>query len=364
MGMRGVCIRPNGFGVSESGGVLTLSNNLIKNIGNNAEFVLEGGNNGSSVKFDCKGVKEILLKGNLAFSRERILPVDAQGNVVAAPARFALSFSTSMTNVNDWLAESVASHPAFTSPQANGFTLGFGSVVLDFSKTKNPANITFPANHPMQADPLKNSWTGVVMNSPAINLPKTIKRSNNQNITLQISNTVIDEDGLWVLLDLNNIIQKLDEGSLGGWGFSIDKLSLDIRKSMLQGGSMQGKVNLPITEVALGYDATFEPGNGLNELKLNFGIVMQGQLDIDMFFAKAQLAENSSFGDSIENNKVKPSATLHGSLTIGWEKGGQKKPDTIKTAFPAFQYLQLTFRDSRFSITTKTCPSSVCRPCS
>lgn len=343
-GMRGVCIRPNGFGISDAGGQLNLSANLVKNIGNNAEFILEGGNNGSYVKFDCKGVKEIKLKGSVSFSRERLLPVDAQGNIVPSPARYSLAFNTTINNPNDWIAEAIASHPAFTSQQANGFTLGFGSAVFDFSRTKNPQAMVFPANHPMMADPLKNTWTGVVLNSPKITLPNYLKSSDNQRITADISNIVLDGEGLWLKLELNNLVQKPEDGSLGGWGFSIEKLSLDIRKSMLQGGSLNGKVNLPITEVGLGYDSSFEPGDGQNDLKVNFGISMQGQLDIDMFFAKAQLADNSSFGVTVQGNKVKPLATLNGSLTIGWEKGGQKKPGDDKNSVSSFSIPSVSFQ--------------------
>ncbi len=344
LGMRGVCIRPNGFGISEADGKLSLSNNLVKNIGNNLEFTLDGGNNGSYVKFDCKGVQEVHLKGSLSFSRDKVLPMNAQGEMVPAPAQFSLQFSSTIEKVGDWLMEAMSSHPAFTTPQANGFVLGFSGAVLDFSRTKNPNALTFPSNHPMANDPIKNNWTGVMVNDPTLTLPNYLKRANNEKISVDISNIVVDGEGLWAMLDINNIIQNLEDGSLGGWGFSIDQLSLDIRKSMLQGGGLNGKVNLPVTEVGLGYDASYEPGNGQEEMSVAFGITLQDNLDIDMLFAQAVLAENSSFGATVENNKVKPTASLHGSLTIGWEKDGEKKPGDDQNSVASFSIPSVNFQ--------------------
>jgi hypothetical protein len=344
LGMKGVCIRPNGFGVSELDSKMTLSSNLVKSIGNGAEFILEGGPNGSHAMFNCKGIQEIRLKGSIDFARSKILPVNQQGEVVMAPATYKISFDGSVNSLKDWVAAATASHKAFTTPQSKGMVVGFSDLVLDFSKTKNAAEMTFPANHIMANDPLNKNWTGLLINNPKLTLPNYLKRSDNQKVTVDISNVVVDGDGLWMLLDIKNIIQKLDDGNLGGWGFSIDQLSLDIRKSMLQGGSMQGKVNLPITEVGLAYDATYQPGNEQDDMKILFGIILQDMLDIDMIFAKAQLANNSSFGVVIENNKVKPTAILHGSLTLGWEKDGEKKPDGENNNVSSFSLPSLNFQ--------------------
>jgi hypothetical protein len=344
LGMKGVCIRPNGFGIAEADARLTLSSDLIKNVGNSMQFVLEGGPDGSYATFNCKGVKEIRLKGSLDFSRDRLLPVNQQGEIVMAPDTYKVHFDGIVNNLNEWIAEATASHASFTAPQSNGFTMGFSELVLDFSKTKNPVGMAFPANHTLSNDPIKNNWTGILLKEPRLTLPNYLKRADNQKITVDISTVVVDGEGLWTMLDINNIIEKLEDGSLGGWGFSIDQLSLDIRKSMLQGGGLNGKVNLPITEAGLGYDASFEPGNGQQDMKISFGIVLQEDLDVDMVFAKALLANNSTFGVEIENNKVKPTATLHGSLTMGWEIDGEKKPDGENNKVSSFSLPELNFQ--------------------
>ncbi len=344
MGLRGVCIRPNGFGIQEADARLTLGSTLEKTFGSNMQFILEGGNNGSYARFNCKGLQEVKLKGSIAFGRDRVLPVDAQGNMVAAPARYSVQFDGTVASLKDWIMEATASHPAFTSTEANGFSIGFSGLVLDFSKTKNPNAMAFPSNHPMANDPVKTNWTGVVVSDPVLNLPNYLKRSNNQSISIAISNIVLDGEGLWAMLDINNVIQKLEDGSLGGWGFSMTQLSLDIRKSMLQGGGLSGQVNLPITDVGLGYDASYQPGNEQDAMKVSFGIVLEDDLDIDMIFAQALLAENSSFGVEIEGNKVKPVATLHGSLTVGWNQGSQKKPDEESNSVSSFSLPTVNFQ--------------------
>jgi hypothetical protein len=344
MGLRGVCIRPNGFGIQEADARLSLGSTLEKTFGNNMQFILEGGINGSFARFNCKGLQEVKLKGSIAFPRDRILPVDDLGNVVAAPARYNIHFDGSVASLKDWIMEATASHPAFASSEANGFSIGFSGLVLDFSKTNNPNAMAFPSNHPMANDPVKTIWTGVVVSDPVLNLPNYLKRSNDQRISVDISNIVLDGEGLWAMLDINNVMQKLEDGSLGGWGFSITQLSLDIRKSMLQGGGLSGQVNLPITDVGLGYDANYQPGNEQEAMKISFGITLEDDLDIDMIFAQALLADNSSFGVEIAGNKVKPTANLHGSLTIGWDKGSQKKPDEESSSVSSFSLPTVNFQ--------------------
>jgi TANFOR domain-containing protein len=344
LGMRAVCIRPNGFGIADADAMMTLGSDLVKNIGNDSQFILEGGNNGSYVKFDCKGVKEVKLKGGITFDRNKVLPVNAQGDIVSAPAKYSVQFNSTVASMKDWLVEGVASHPSFTSTQANGFRIGFSGLVIDFSKTKNPDAMAFPSNHPMANDPIKTNWTGIVLSNPVLTLPNYLKRSDNQKITVDVADIVLDSEGLWTMLDVNNVIQKLEDGNLGGWGFSIDKLSLDIRKSLLQGGAIDGKVNLPITETGLGYNASYQPGDNQNDMKVNFGIVLQDNIDIDMIFAQATLANNSTFGVEINNNKVVPKATLHGSIAIGWEKSSEKKPGDENNNVTSFSLPKVDFQ--------------------
>ncbi|MBK9254547.1 MAG: hypothetical protein IPM42_03560 [Saprospiraceae bacterium] len=326
LGKKGICLRPNGFGISENEAGIFLANDLSLNAGPNSNFTLKGGNNGTSVRFDCKGIKEVNLKGNLEFERTIILPLDANQNIVPGPNKFSVQFNGTATDSKNWIFETETSHNGFTSTQASGFKFGFSKIILDFSKTKNQDGMKFPSNHPMLNSPIKTDWTGIILQQPTLTLPNYLKRSDEKAITVNVSDIIVDQDGLWTKLSISNVIDKTEKGSLAGWGFSITKLDLDIRKSQLQGGGLEGGVNLPVTESSVGYNASYEPGSQQSDMKVKFGIVLQNDLDVDMIFAKVNLAENSSFGVEVDGNKVSPIATLHGSMTIGWTKDSAKKP--------------------------------------
>lgn len=327
MGMKGVCIRPNGFGISEADAKMSLGSDLAIQLGQNLAFVLNGGASGSYVRFDCKGTTEVKLKGGIEFDRNLVLPLDNNLKIVAAPTKFKANFDGTASGIKDWLLDAQASHPAVTATEGNGFKMGFEKLILDFSKTKNTQAMTFPENHPMANSPMKNSWTGIVLVKPTLTLPNYLKRSDETAIKVGISSIVLDGEGLWSKVAVQNIIDKLDDGSLGGWGFSITQLDLDIRKSELHGGGMSGAVNIPITDVGIGFSATYVPGTQNSDMEVKFGIVLQDKIDIDMIFASASLHESSTFGVTIEENKVKPNALLHGSISIGWDKKSSKKPE-------------------------------------
>lgn len=363
LGAKGICIRPNGFGIAEAAAKVNLAQNLERTVGDNVKFILEGGVNGSYFSFDCKGVVEINLKGKVEFDRQRLLPVAGNSEVVPAPAKFSVSFDGSFTNWDDWIIETETSHPMFTSTQADGFKMGFESIVLDFSRTKNADNTTFPENHPYANQPIKKDWTGFILNKPQLKFPDVLKKSDQNSIEVDISSIVLDQDGLWLHMDIQNILANTSEGSLGGWGFSIANLHLDIRKSMLQGGGLEGDVNLPITEAGFGYNAAFEAGDGQNNMKINFGITLQDEVEVDMIFAKMEIEENSSFGVEIENGKTMPSALLHGSIQIGWDSDSDKKPgdkesDGVssmsfpKVAFQGFNIFNDEFEVPQLSLQT------------
>jgi hypothetical protein len=344
LGMKGLCIRPNGMGIGDAEAQLTLGTPLNLPVGPHATLTLAAGIDGTTARFDCRGITSMRWKGSLEWQRDRLLPLDAQGKIVPAPALFKATFDAEVEGLKDAILEAVPSHPAFTSAQANGFSLGFEKLILDFSAHKNPSDENLPENHPLASDPLISSWTGLVLQKPTLSLPNYLRRKDNQAITLSIGDVVVDEQGLWVGIEVENVIDKLENGSFGGWGFALDKVSLDIRQSQLHGGGLEGAVNLPITEVGIGFNATYEPGTEQQPLTIQFGISLGDKLDIDMFFAQASLHESSTLSVLVEGGKVKPSAMLHGSLTIGWDQKSEKKPSDDKNDVSSFSLPSLNFQ--------------------
>jgi TANFOR domain-containing protein len=345
MGLKGICIRPNGFGIAEADARLTLASQLSIPVGQNILFTMEGGGNGSYVKFDCKGVTEVKLKGGIEIERSLVLPVDNNMNIVPAPAKFKVNFDGVAASIKDWIVDATASHPAMTTAEGNGFKIGFEKLIIDFSKTKNPQGMDFPENHPMHNSPVKSSWTGVILSNPIVNLPDYLKKSDNQSIQINVGSIVLDGEGLWTKVAVENVIDKLDDGSFGGWGFAIHQFNLDIQKSELKGGGLAGAVNIPITEVGVGFDASYQAGTQNTDMEIMFGVNLKDQMDIDMIFAKASLHQGSELKIEIQQGKASPSAILHGSLTIGWNKDSDKKPaDDENNDVASFELPTLNFQ--------------------
>jgi len=341
LGEKGVCLRPNGFGIDA--GKISLASDKSIPVSDKTSMVFKSGADNTFLTFDCNGITKVQLKGGLEFSRDLVLPLDAQSAVVAAPAKLSANFSVTVEHALNWTATATLSHPKFALPQLTDIVFAAQNLLIDQSDVANVQGMTFPGNHPKFNKANNKDWKGVYLGTCSITLPSWMKGKNDAAISvIDLKDLLMDKTGLWVKVSKIGELVKIGEGSVAGWGFSIDTVKLDVQASQLAGGGLGGKVRLPVTKVGLGYSATIAKGNP--EASFSFSVKTQDEVSIDAFIAKATLAPNSWLKIEKKDGKYSPEAKLNGNITVGWNEGDDNEPDA-NNSVASFKLPKLNFSD-------------------
>ena len=305
------CIRPNGFGAA---GQLSLAANKTIPLSTHVSMILT---TNTSASFDCQGITELELDGNIRFDRDLILPVNASGAVVAGPTRVTASFNTTVTNYNDWTFNLGSLSHAFTIPQLVGFKFQASNLKIDHSSVSNPAGMTgaFPPGYPGA----NNSWMGIYIGTLSVTLPASLK-NNGSVINFNVNDLLLDKNGFSG--DVDPQFSIVTNGKLGGWNFNITSFELEIENSSLSGAGMQGDLELPISTDNLGFEVSFETSdNETDEVDFLFGLSLDQAVDVDMWFAELDIDATSTLTIEKIDGVYRPEAIISGDLTISWNTG-------------------------------------------
>lgn len=129
---------------------------------------------GTYVKIDCDGFVEMGVAADVLFSRDWIIPVDANDN----PLSSGRVKGHIQTVVNDWQNLLVEIDlPNFAPTDFPEIAFNLSTAVFDFSDFRNSPNVVFPAayaeQHLLPGNP--NLWRGVYIKNLELSLPKQIK---------------------------------------------------------------------------------------------------------------------------------------------------------------------------------------------
>ncbi|MEM8583419.1 MAG: hypothetical protein AAGF87_04070 [Bacteroidota bacterium] len=132
---------------------------------------------GTYVKIDCDGFVEMGLEADLLFSRDWIVPVDANAN----PKPTGRVQGHIQTIVNDWQNILVqVSLPNFAPASYTDIAFNLSTAVFDFSDFRNSPNVEFPEAYTQQGLLPSNPtlWRGVFIKNLELTLPKQIKKKD------------------------------------------------------------------------------------------------------------------------------------------------------------------------------------------
>ncbi len=291
----------------------------------------------SFVEFDCSGLKEIALEGDLRVSRNVLLPIDEEGSYVCGTSKenqyqkdkegkpildknknkivdnkcyVGTSFSIKAKGWNDVLLQ--VSLPRFEVTGFKGWGFHIEQAVLDLSDSRNADNLVFPEAYE-ELFPLedRNLWRGVYAKKVEIVLPKGIEKikQGKKRVTFGGEHLVIDSYGISGKFYATNVLQK-GKGAAGKWGFSIDSIGITMSVNSLQGGALKGDIKVPIMKAPLGYKGWIAPS------EYGLEVSLKEEYKSPVFLGKLRLEKNSSVGIKVKESKVYPFANLTGNLSI------------------------------------------------
>lgn len=298
-----------------------------------ASLVLKGGFNLSTgigdnqtyMAIDCQGFKELGLAADLVLSDKLVRKVDASGHCNVSDSKVMASFSTIVQDWNDMIVS--LSLPRFEIIGLDGFMFEARDAVFDFSDMRNADNIQYPNGYQEQymIPGNENLWKGVYINELNITLPGqfTSRRDTNKRVSFIAHHMLFDNNGVSGIFEARDIL-TFDNGTAGGWPFSVERFSIELMANNLNGAGFGGQIALPVAEKSpLNYDAYIAPDNEYM-LKISKSETMK----FSIWAAEAELLPNSYIELKVKDGRFRPEAMLNGSMSI---KAGMKAGENEKT---------------------------------
>jgi hypothetical protein len=320
-GAKNVKFNPEGVLGGQQARLYLLSDHIIT-IDSNVTLVLKGDENANWVSWNCGGFERVHLKGKFVFNNNKFKPAPGLTNETDVTA----AFETEFASMQDFIAQ--VSITPFTIKGLNDVKFEVINATVDYSQLSNASNMVFPLgyqNPNLDDDPANENgtptannsalWTGFYLGSLTVHLPPELNK-NNARTTISVSNMLIDNTGFTGRVAANNVFSTT-EGSMSGWGFSLDQIGLNFLCNNLVGGDLAGKVMLPVDEVkSLNYSASVSKLPESNNLNYLFAISPTDAINFAVLGASVNINNNSSIQVAVVNNKFKPSAILNGHIVF------------------------------------------------
>ncbi|MCC7026431.1 MAG: hypothetical protein IT265_05720 [Saprospiraceae bacterium] len=321
---------------------LSVLNDFEIRVNNSTLMRIFGGVNDTYVSFDCNGLKEISVSAELEFCRNYLIPVDpATKEIINDPnAKVKASFKIRAQGWGQMLIDSL-SISSFCVKNAEDIKWSLSLATFDFSDQASPG-FAFPPNY---GGEFVNSsggptagWRGIFIKNIEATLPKKFSKGNNP-ISVGAYNLIFDGMGFTGDVYAKNIL-SIDEGNIGGWAISIDSMTVGIVKNELLGGSMKGKINVPVFTENLNYFASIHTNN-----QYEFEVSLSDSLTADLWAAKVILLPNSGIRVENKDNEFNIAAKLNGLITVD----GKLQGLGLKIPNVKFQDVIISNKDEYFS---------------
>lgn len=251
---------------------------------------------------------------------------------------------------NDWMVDNVTMDP-FEADDLPGWTFTAKNIVYDHSTVRNSATMgTLPSGYDKSwLNGKLNNWEGLYIGEVSVEFPKSLEigsgSGGSRRFKASIQDMFIDDSGISFDGGVDNII-KAETGKLGGWAFSIDRVSLRVVQNSFSGCGFKGKMKVPLTDGEIGYACNMYPiedhlSGGKNEWAYIFKVQqIDKELTLDLFLASAEFDKDQTYflvESTFEKGerKTRVELLMGGTLNIGSASANKKIKDEMdKLALP------------------------------
>ncbi len=314
----GLGIRPNGFCADTEGRISLTSDKTLK-LSNDLVLILEKGQQNTYANFSCKGIEKVALKGNLEWSRNKVLPYQDNKVVQGDNKKLKANFQTEIEQAGDWVFEAQFNYPSFVLPSAQNLVFAAPSLSLDLSGKKTPTTVK-------QKYQKGNDWVGIYIQNLSVTLPKVFEK-NKKPLVLEANEFIIDKLGFSGKINASGELLSLKDGSVDDWAISLQKFGITLKNSSLSGGLMEGKLKIPLTDEALSYEGSISQANQNGDANFVFSVITNEDYSVSAWMATLDLEQDSKITIKEKNNKWGVDAELNGAISINWEDGKAKNSE-------------------------------------
>ena len=266
---------------------------------------LQGSNSenlGTHITFNKDGFERLHIYGQYELPSSLVNSASVNGGTVIA------DLIAEGSDWGDWVA-TVDIEP-FKISGVEDFTFIASQGTYDHSDIINPNSI--PASY---TDATTNIWRGFHFESVSIELPELFS-STAGPIALEAQDLILDGSGTTVQVVANNIL-SINEGSLGGWAFSMDQINIDFHKNSLKEAGFNGKLLLPISANNIQSQLDYTCLIQTSDLSYQFVVQPKNDIEVPMWYADMNLENTSTIKvEGGTGQGLVASANLNGDVTI------------------------------------------------
>lgn len=301
---------PKGIIGGDLARLVLVSNHRIR-INPNVTLVLKA-YDGNYIMWNCNGFEKIHLKGYFEFSRNIIMPDTTSSNGVGGGGVVTASFEIETNDLHNFIAQ--VSISPFVLKNVRDVSFSVLEATVDMSEISNTQNMSFPAGYNLNGTAVM--WQGFYLKQLKIKLPKVLSQKNQGRKEITVSDFLIDNSGVSGKFQVSNLL-TLGQGDMSGWGFSITLLGLNLVQNHINGGSIAGELEIPISdETQFGYSAIISENPSTKETDFKFTINPKNGIKANLFSAKVDLYNTSTITVIKVGQQFKPEANLNGIITF------------------------------------------------
>lgn len=287
--------------------------------------------------FDCSGVQEFGLEGEVEFCDNIIVPMqqieDKNDFERHDSTYFKLGFETIFTEWLEFETRIEAKSP-FAIAGKEDIIWKVGSLNFDNSSSSSQFSSTFKVPDGFQSEfttgkTLGPGWKGFYCDRLSAVLPALTKSDNGDRYTAaRVENLLIDKYGITCSAEVSANILGLgkpnmkSEGESTGWSMSIDYFRIDAVQNSIVGGGIRGKILTSLFKdddnSALDYSALILPGQ-----KYKFSVSPKVDLEVPLLVATAEIKRSAIdvvYDASEESFTAQARFTGNLKIDIGSEK--------------------------------------------
>lgn len=321
--------------------VLKLLSPVELRLFNPAKILIEAEN--TSLSWTCNGLDGFKIKAQVEICDKYIKPYNLETKQVIDNENVTFDIEAGGSGWMEFHTTITGSHP-FVVTKYESWAFELKTLVIDTDSEYTPLfnpmkgyTSNFLIGDPDSETPttLGPGWKGFYLEKLLINLPEKIKNGNIVE-SISFNNVLFDDQGASGELAIAG--NFMPSGTSGGWGISIDELSLSVMKNNIAGFGMKGEIETPLFDEPMEYQGTMHTDD-------TYSLVVKQDLDrpktVPLFLAEAKLTSlefTASTGPGDEGMRLQASVT--GSLEIKGEKITSKLSN-----IPKMEFTNLTIRN-------------------
>lgn len=281
-----------------------------------------------------------------------------------------LRITASVEDWNEFLIDQVTMDP-FQVEDLPGWTFTAKDIVVDLAHKRNSVNMgAFPKDYDKKKAGITGSdvaWQGVYIKEISVQFPKSMEFSSgpsgNDDTTVEgrrlkiaATDMFFDKSGATLNLGAEQILSASAEGKLGGWSFSLDKVSFGVLQNDFNNCHFSGTFGVPLLDGKIGYACQIQKlANVSKEAKNQYAYIFKTQqvegLSLDFMLAKATFSKEHTYllveatPNEKDELKTKVELLMGGYMTIG---GGDAPFELPDIAFSQFRIANCKEWDSEF----------------